>query len=179
VQGERMADDSMGLTGTALIELHNDAGELIHSETVENLITDAGDLYYAGMMIALVNPAAPAQPTKMTGMKLGTGATAASKAGAGAALVTYLSASNVAFDATYPNTVNLGSTLGVNAVYKTTWVPGVATNGAITEAVIVKDSGTNATSTAANSASRITFGAVAKAAGDTLSITWNHKALGA
>jgi hypothetical protein len=179
VRGERMADDSMGLTGTALIELHNEHGELIHSETIENLITDAGDLYYAGMMIALVTPAAPAQPTKMTGMKLGTGTTAVAKAGAGGALVTYLTATNVAFDATFPSTANLGAGLGVNAVYKTTWVPGVATNGALTEAVIVNDSGTNATSTAANTAARIVFGAVAKAAGDTLSITWNHKALGA
>lgn len=67
-----------------------------------NLITDAGDLYYATRAIAGVTPAAPADATKMTGMKLGTGTTAAAKNGAGAALVTYLSGSNVAFDASYP-----------------------------------------------------------------------------
>jgi hypothetical protein len=173
------ATDKMGITGTAVVELFGPDGELKHSETIENLITDAGDLYYATRMIALVAPGNPADATKMTGMKLGTGTTAVAKAGAGGALVTYLTATNVAFDATFPSTANLGAGLGVNAVYKTTWVPGVATNGALTEAVIVNDSGTNATSTAANTASRIVFGAVAKAAGDTLSITWNHKALGA
>ena len=173
-----MADDSMGLTGTALIELHNDADELIHSETIENLITDAGDLYVAGMMIALVTPAAPAQPTKMTGMKLGTGVTAVAKAGAGAALVTYKTASNVAFDATFPSTTNLGAGLGVTGVYKTTWPAGTATDAALTEAVIVNDSGTNATSTAANTISRIVFTAVNKGASDVLSITWSHKLLG-
>lgn len=55
----------------------------------------------------------------------------------------------------------------------------MATNSAITEAVIVNDSGTNATSTAANSISRIVFTAINKGASDTLAITWNHKFLGA
>ena len=67
----------------------------------------------------------------------------------------------------------------MTAVYKTTWGAGVATNSAITEAVIVNDQATNATTTAANTISRITFTAVNKGASDTLAITWSHKFLGA
>jgi hypothetical protein len=167
-----------GQTGEALIQLFDGDGRVKQELTVDNLITDAGDLYYAGMSISLVTPAAPAQPTKMTGMKLGTGTTAVAKSGAGAALVTYLSASNLAFDATYPQTSNLGAGLGVLGQYRTTWGAGVATNAAITEAVIVNDAGTNATTTAANTAHRIVFTAINKGASDTLMITWSAKFLG-
>lgn len=170
-----------GFKGAALIELyhgHPDDGDLKQVVEVNNLITDAGDLYYAGMAIALVTPAAPAQPTKMNGMKLGTGTTAASKSGAGAALVTYLAASNLAFDATFPQVSNLGAGLGVLGQYKTTWAAGVSTNAALTEAVIVNDQATNATATAANTAHRIVFTAINKLAGDSLVITWSAKFLG-
>jgi hypothetical protein len=114
----------------------------------------------------------------MTGMKLGTGVTAAAKAGAGAALVTYKTASNLPFDAAFPVTQNLGAGLGVNGQYKTTWGAGVATDAALTEAVIVNDSAANATSTAANTAHRVVFTAINKTATDTLVITWNAKFLG-
>jgi len=175
----RAFKDGFGLVGYGVVELIDSRGRLIEVQDFANLITDAGDLYYATRGIAAVAPSATADATKVTGMKLGTGTTAAAKSGAGGALVTYLSASNVAFDATFPSISNLGAGLGVNAVYKTTWGAGVATNAAITEAVIVNDSATNATSTAANSISRIVFTAVNKGASDTLAITWNHKFLGA
>jgi len=165
-------------TGSVLIQLFDENGDLKDERRGGNLITDAGDLYYAGMAIALVTPAAPAQPTKMTGMKLGTGSTAVAKAGAGAALVTYISGSNNPFDATWPVTANLGAGLGVNGQYKTSWLAGDVTNAAITEAVICNDAGTDATSTAANTAHRIVFTAINKAASDSLIITWNAKFLG-
>lgn len=172
--------DDAGLTGFGVALLVDEHGHLKQVTTFDNLITDAGDLYIAQKMIALIAPANPASPTAMTGMKLGTGATAASKSGAGAALVTYLTASNVAFDATYPQSANLGAGLGVNAVYRCTWAAGIATNGAITEIVMVNDSGTNATSTAGNTAARALFAsAINKTATDSLVVTWNHKALGA
>ena len=114
----------------------------------------------------------------MTGMKLGTGTTAVAKAGAGAALVTYISASNNPFDATWPVTQNLGAGLGVNGQYKTTWAAGDVTNAAITEAVIVNDAAADATTTAANTAHRIVFTAINKTASDSLVITWNAKFLG-
>lgn len=169
----------VGLVGYGVITLHDRHGRLIECQPFTNLITDAGDLYYAGKAIVGISPANPSAPTAMSGMKLGTGTTAVAKAGAGGALVTYLSASNLAFDATFPSTSNLGAGLGVNAVYKTTWPAGTATNSALTEVVIVNDAATNATSTAANTASRAVFSAVNKGASDTLAITWNHKFLGA
>jgi hypothetical protein len=145
-----------------------------------NLITDAGDLYIAQKIITGIAPANPAAPTALTGMKLGTGATAVAKSGAGAALVTYLTGSNVVFDATYPQTQDLGAGLGENAVYRCTWAAGVATNAAITEVVAVNDAATNATSTAPNTASRALFGtAINKTATDSLAVTWTWKSLGA
>jgi hypothetical protein len=164
--------------GNILIQLFDENGQLKDERRAENLITDAGDLYYAGMAIALVTPATPAQPTKMTGMKLGTGTTAAAKAGAGAALVTYITGSNNPFDASFPATQNLGAGLGVNGQYKTTWAAGDVTNAAITEAVIVNDAGTDATTSAANTSHRVVFTAINKTASDSLVITWNAKFLG-
>lgn len=176
---ERGIEDLMAGEGLAVVRLFDERGRVKFDETVHNLITDAGDLYIAQKVITAIAPASAAAPTAMNGMKLGTGTTAAAKSGAGGALVTYLTASNVAFDASYPQTSNLGAGLGVTAVYKTTWGAGVATNSAITEAVIVNDQATNATTSAANTISRIVFAAVNKAAGDTLAITWSHKFLGA
>jgi hypothetical protein len=175
----RGLEDLMAGEGLAVVRLFDERGRIKFDETVHNLITDAGDLYIAQKVITAIAPASASAPTAMNGMKLGTGATAAAKNGAGAALVTYLTASNVAFDATYPQTSNLGAGLGVTAVYKTTWAAGVATNSAITECAIVNDQATNATTSAANSISRIVFTAVNKGASDTLAITWSHKFLGA
>ena len=169
-----------GFKGNLLIQLFDEQGNLKDERRADNLITDAGDLYYAGMAIALVTPAAPAQPTKMTGMKLGTGTTAAAKSGAGANIVTYISGSNNPFDASFPATQNLGAGLGVNGQYKTTWAAGDVTNSAITEAVICNDAGTDAVPPAAtNVAHRVVFTAINKTASDTLVITWNAKFLGA
>jgi len=142
-----------------------------------NLITDAGDLYCAGKIITLIAPANAAAPTAANGMKLGTASTAVTKTDAG--LGTYLSASNVAFDASFPATVNLGSTLGVNAQYKTTWGAGIATSATIQEVAIVNDQATNADTTAPNTYSHAVFTLINKAAGDSLAITYNWKALGA
>jgi hypothetical protein len=112
-------------------------------------------------------------------MKLGTGTTTVAKSSTGAALATYLTASNAAFDSSYPQTANLGGGLGVNAVYKTTWAAGTATSSTINEVVICNDSATNATSTAANTYSRAVITTVNKTSSDSLAVTWNHKALGA
>lgn len=172
-------EDGMVRHGTVTIELRDADGNLKHEETVPNLITDAGDLYYATKMITSISPSNTSAPTAMTGMKLGTGTTAASKNSTGAALVTYITASNQAFDSTYPNVSNLGAGLGVNSVYRVTYAAGTATNAAITEVVIVNDAGTNATSTAANSISRSVFTAINKGSSDSLTVTWNHKSLGA
>lgn len=175
---EPFGDGEAPFTGSVLIQLFDADGNLKDERRGSNLITDNGDLYYATRAIAGVLPSNTADATKVTGMKLGTGSTAAAKNGAGAALVTYLSASNKAFDASFPAIVNLGAGLGVNGQYKVTWGAGVATNAAIAEAVIVDDSSTDATSTAGHTTHRITFTAINKGASDTLVITWNAKFLG-
>lgn len=175
-----VAEDEAVLEGFGTAVLLDEHGRVKQVVEFRNLITDAGDLYLAQKAIVGISPANPSAPTAVSGMKLGTGSTAAAKSGAGAALVTYLTGSNVAFDATYPQTANLGGGLGVNAVYRTTWAAGVATNGAIAEVVIVNDAGTNATSSAANTISRAVFGTtINKTATDSLVVTWNHKMLGA
>lgn len=167
-----------GTIGWITAKLYDAEGNLKHEETVRNKITDAGDLYIATRGIAGIGGASDA--TKVSGMKLGTTATAASKAGAGAALVAYLSASNQAFDATYPQTVNLGTTLGVTMVYQVTWAAGTATSATINEVVIVNDAATNATSVAANTISRAVFAStINKGASDVLKVTWSHLQLGA
>lgn len=170
-----LAADKVGMVGYGTIELIGEDGELKLVRPFVNLVTDYGDLYYAGMGIALVTPQAPAQPTKLTGMQIGSGTTAVAKAGAGGAMVTLLA--GVAFDATYPQTNNLGAGLGVEAVYKTTFPAGTGT-GTVNEATVTN--GTIGTaSTVGNTVGRILTGAITKGASDALAITWRHKYLGA
>lgn len=146
----------------------------------KNFITTAGDQYYAKKGAVGISPANPTAPTAVTGMKLGTGATAAAKSGAGAALVTYLTGSNAVFDATYPTiTAISGTDLGWEITYQVTWAAGTATNSAITECVIVNDAASNATSTAANTISRGLFSStVNKGSDEPLIVTWRHQFLG-
>jgi hypothetical protein len=168
--------NGVGLVGYGIIELTGEDGELKSVQPFANLVTTAGDQYYAKMGIVGVSPAAATAPTLAARMKLGTGTTAAAKSGAGAVLVTWLNTS--AFDATFPSTAAVGGDTGWNATYKTTWAAGTATNSAITEATISTDT-TGAVGLAADTISRVVFTAVNKAAGDTLAITWSHKFLGA
>jgi hypothetical protein len=170
--------DATGITGFGVAVLRGPDGDIKDVRTFKNLVTDKGDLYIAQKIITGISPASASAPTAVTGMKLGTGTTAASKAGSGAALVTYISGSQKTFTTAYPTTEDLGSGLGVCAVYNCTWAAGVAT-ASITEAVIVNDAAVNATSTAANTIARVVFTAITKAASDTLEITWKHKVLGA
>lgn len=173
-----MSNDKTELEGYIKVTLFDKFGSVKHEEEISNLITDAGDLYYASKAIAAISPANPAAPTAVARMKLGTGTTAVAKSGAGAALVTYLSGSTVAFDASYPQTNNLGAGLGVEGRYVTTWPAGTATNSAITEAVISTITADSA-GVAADTISRVVFTAINKGASDVLQIDWRHKFLGA
>lgn len=175
---ERSNRGRAGFIGFGSVVVRDGDNQIVQVEPFSNLVTDAGDLYCAGKLIQGIAPAAPAAPTPANGMKLGTGTTVVTKSGVAAALITYLSASQQAFDATYPQTSNLGAGLGVVAVYRTLYAAGTATNAALTEAVIVNDAATNATSAAAATYSRTVFGAINKGASDTLTITWQWKQLG-
>jgi hypothetical protein len=176
-EARALVADRAGIVGYGIAELFDGDGRIKQLSPFSNLITDAGDLYIAGKIITAIAPASPSAPTAANGMKLGTASTAATKTDAG--LGTYLTASNVAFDATYPQTANLGSTLGVNAVYKTTWAAGVATSATINEVAIVNDQATNADTSAANTYSHAILTTVNKTATDSLAVTWNWKCLGA
>lgn len=170
-----MSNDRNHIVGHLVLERRDKDGNLIERFEGSNLVTQVGDQVYGERGGGVSG--APAAPT---GMKLGTGSTAVAKTGAGAAVVTYLSGSNKAFDATYPQSALNGSSRRIT--YKRTYAAGEATTAsAITEAVIVNDTiATDATSTAANTISRILVtGISAKGASDTLTATWNHDLLGA
>lgn len=177
---ERARDmvEGVGLVGFGTAVLLDGDGAEKQIVPFWNLITTAGDQYYAQKAIAAVAPASPSAPTAAACMKLGTGTTAAAKSSTGAALVTYLTGSNAAFDATFPSAAAVGGDGGWNASYKTTWAAGTATNSAITEVAICNDNA-NATSSAANTYARAVFTAINKTASDSLAITWTHKFLGA
>lgn len=161
-------DQSYG-HGVVVAELTAPDGSLKQRVETRNIITSTGDQMYISRGAGLSTVAAP------TGMKLGSGTTATAKTGAGAALITYISGSNKAFDATYPtNSTN-------SVTYKRTYAAGEATNSSIAEVVIVNEPiGTDATSAAGATISRALFGApINKAAGDSLAVTWTHTFTGA
>jgi hypothetical protein len=170
----RVLREQFGIYGWGWIELRDPHGHLIEVQSFANAITTAGDEYYAKRGVAGIGTPNLSQPTLMNGMKLGTGTTAAAKSGAGAALVTYESASNNLFDTTHPATVDETGDTGWSAEYKNTWGAGDVTETALTEAVIVNDANTDATSSAANTISRVVFTAINKGASDSLAITWKH-----
>lgn len=164
-------NDPAGVLGTVSWELRDAEGNLKTSGETHNLVTQVGDQLYGERGAGIMTLGAP------TGMKLGTGSTAPAKTGAGAALVTYLSDSDQAFDGTYPQSA-LSS--GRQITYKSTYAAGKATTAsAITEVVIVNETLSDATSAAAATISRaLLTGVGSKGASDTLTVTWTHTLLG-
>lgn len=168
-----MTNETTGVTGVVVAELRGPDGELKARCETHNLVTAVGDQYYAGR--AALSTGLPAQ---VTGFRLGTGSTAVAKTGAGAAVVTYLATSNKANDSGFPTVV------GGVVTWKRTYAPGEATSASpITEVVLNTDTIANdnaTTATAANTISRaLLTGIGSKAAGDTLTITWQQTILGA
>lgn len=167
--------DNIGIHGYGTVEVFGPEGDLKQTVEFTNLVTDVGDLYYAMKAIAGVSPAAPAGPTNATGLQIGSGTTAASKAGAGAAMVTLLA--GAALDTGYPQTQNLGAGLGVNGVYKTTFAAGTGTG--TTNEVVLTNGAVGTASVAANTIHRVVLGTgVVKGALDSLAVTLNAKFLG-
>ncbi len=175
----RTERDSAGIVGFGVVTLLDRLGRVKDIEPFANRITTAGDEYYARRGMAGIGTPNAAQPTLVNGMKLGTGSTAAAKSGAGAALVTYEAGSNNLFDTTHPTLVDETGDTGFSIVYKNTWAAGDVTESALTEAVIVTDAQTDATSGASATIARIVYSAKNKTADDTLAITWAHTFNGA
>lgn len=165
----RGTDSLIVVRGLVVAELFDENGTLKSRVEVPNLVTSVGDRLYASRGAGLTTSVVP------VGMKLGAGSTAVAKSGAGAALVTYLSNSHQAFDATFPS-----EAAGV-VTYKVTYAAGKATTASpITEVVIYTDATADATSTAANTIARALLAGIgSKGASDTLTATWTHSILGA
>lgn len=151
--------------GTVTWELRGPDGNLIRSGVEKNIVTQVGDQMYAERGAGITATPVP------TGMKLGSGTTAAAKTGAGAALVTYIANSHQAFDATYPQSALNGGARRIT--YRSTFAAGKGT-GNIQELVIVNETLSDATSAAANTVHRIVSAVGTKAAGDSLVVTWTY-----
>lgn len=168
----RAVPSRLGLAGLMTVELFDRFGELKQAEVVKNLITQVGDQAYAERGAGIMTLGAP------TGIRLGTGTTATAKTGAGAAMVTYVAGSSIAFDATYPQSALNGSARRIT--YRCTWAAGVATAMGIAEAVITNIAIADVAGAAANTVARaLLSSAVNKEASDSLVVTWTHDAEGA
>lgn len=175
--------DRAGVVGVGTYELFGPDGQVKQVGSLmvprkmvgrfANLVTDTGDEVIAKRYSST-------SVNVPTGMRLGTGTTAVAKNGAGAAIVTYVTASQVAFDATYPSAATKGAGLGWRVTFVSTWAAGVATATGVAEAVISNETAlTNVAGTAGNTVSRALLSpTVNKGASDSLVITWNHDILG-
>lgn len=171
----REVDNKIGISMNVEVTLTGPDGEVKYHEVGENLVTDAGDQNIAERM-ATGDTAEIA-----TGMKLGTGVTAASKAGAGALLVTYEPASQEALDTSPPATSDKGAGLGYRVTYICTWIAGDVTDPALAEVILSHQTPlTDVTDVIGDVIARFVFGAtIDKQAGDELVVTWNVDFLGA
>ncbi len=167
----RPSDDHAGIYGHGVVEVHGPDGALKQRVTFENLVTQVGD-QYIGERAAGIGGA----PAAITGMQLGTGTTAVAKTGAGAAIGTLVAASLVAVGT--PVSSLSGSSRRI--AYSTTWAAGVATATGIAEVALVNQAtGTQTVAPASATQARALLSpTVNKAAGDSLSVTWNVDVLG-
>jgi hypothetical protein len=170
----RAMESDLGMTGHGVVALWSPEDGVKALVPFTNLITTVGDEYYAKRAIAGINSYSFA--TTVTGMKYGTGTTAAAKSSTGSYLVTPVSTSyRSVWDSTTATAVG-GTDTGWYTTYTVTWAAGTATTSAITEAALLT---ANTDASAAVVISRVVFTAVNKTASDALTITWNHKFLGA
>lgn len=149
-------------------------GKLKQLEEGYNLVTDYGDEHVGERMYDDTF-------TIVTGMRLGNdGATAVAKAGAGAAMVTYISTSEEALDAV-PVGVDKGAGLGWRVPHICTWIAGDITDADIEEVVLTDETPiTNTAGVVGDTVARFIFGSpIDKQAGDSLEVTWNIDFLGA
>jgi hypothetical protein len=164
-------NEKSGLSGEIVLTCTAEDGTVRWTETIKNLITDVGDNYYAQRALSAVLPEAPADATKVTCMKLGTGTTAVAKNGAGAGIVTYETGSNAAFSSV--------SRTNNAIVYNASWGAGVATETALAE-IAICTTNADSTSAAADCIARALISPTRnKQAADTLTAAWTHTFLGA
>lgn len=167
--------DGAGIVGWGLARVFDESGRLVQAVPFANLITDYGDEFYirSGARVSTPNP--------VSGIRLGTGLTAAAKNGAGAAIVTYVAGSAKAIDGGFPTAASKGAGAGWRATYQASWPAGVATANGISEAVITNETAlTDVAGVAGNTLSRALLSSIVnKGPSDSLVITWQHDFLGA
>jgi hypothetical protein len=170
---QRPTSDLSVIRGQLHVVLAGPDGAIKYDEQFDNIVTQVGDQFY-GERAAGVGGA----PAAATGMQLGTGTTTPSKTGAGAAIVTLVASSLVALSST-PTSALSGSSRRIT--YTVTWTAGTATANAIAEVALVNQStGTQTAAPASATISRALLSpTVNKAAGDSLTIQWQHDILGA
>jgi hypothetical protein len=163
----------MGYKGWVTVQLFGPDGELKVQHQGANLVTDYGDDFCATRTIL-------DSIEIVTGMKLGTGATAAAKNGAGAAMVTYEPGSQEALDTTATEATK-GAGAGWRITYVCTWIAGDVTEVALAEVVLTNETPlTDVTSVAGDTVARYVFpSTIDKQAGDSLVVTWQMDFLGA
>lgn len=166
-------NDRASIRGSLHVVLTGPDGEIKYDKQIDNLVTRVGDQMY-GEQAANVGGAV----ARATGMQLGTGATAPAKTGAGSAIVTLVASSLVALTGT-PTSGLSGTARRIT--YTVTWAAGTATANGLAEVVLVNQStGTQtAAPEAATLARALLSPTVNKAAGDSLTIDWQHDLLGA
>lgn len=165
-----MTENNTGIKGIAHVQLFDELGNVKFEVVKHNLITTVGDQYYAKQGAQGVG--GQSAPTLAARMQLGTGTTAVAKSSTGSNIITFIASSGIAYD-TVATSVVSGDT-GWKIRYTTTWAAGVATNSAITEAVVTTETATNTASVEAKTLARVVFTAVNKGANDTLVINWDH-----
>jgi len=173
-RGERKLLNKFAVVGFVEARLFGPDGKLKQLEQGYNLVTDYGD-EHVGERMALDSQ------DIVTGMRLGTNsATAASKAGAGAALVAYIAASQEALDAAAVGS-DKGAGLGWRQAHICTWIAGDVTNATINEVVLTDETAiTDTAGVVGDTVARFVFGStIDKQAGDSLEVTWNVDFLGA
>lgn len=165
-----MTTDPMKIAGHGTVLVLNADGTVDQRSEFHNLVTQVGVQYYVERAIGIASP-----PAQVTGAKLGTGSTAPSATGAGAALVTYLTNSHQAIDGGFPVSSLVTGTR--RATWQATYPAGKGTSAVtlITEAVLVNTTLTDATSAAAATIARALLSpSVTKAADQILVLVWNH-----
>ncbi len=170
----RSLKNATGLRGWGTVLLYDGDGTVKQLVAFANLVTRIGDQAIGERCFGIASP-----PAQVTGMQLGTGTTAVAKTGAGAALVTLVTASLVAIDGGWPQSSLSGSSRRIQ--FKTTWAAGVATANDISEVVLVNQS--TGTQTIAPDTATIARALISparsKSADDSMAITWNIEILGA
>ena len=169
-----VTEDRSGITGRLHVVLTDVNGEATYDEWLDNLVTQIGDQYYGERAAGVASP-----PAQVTGMQLGTGSTAPSKTGAGAAIVTLTASSLVALTGGYPTSALNGSSRRIT--WQTLWGAGVATANGLNEVALVNQStGTQTAAPASATIARALLSPVVnKGASDTLTVTWTYDLLGA